>query len=224
MVVSHEVGVPVQTFTSDRDRVLAGTYFSPDKEVLGTKRVDTLFIHGLGSSRNGYVDRAQTVTENGIHSLTFNLSPPGDKQRDYFADVVAAYDWLHAQSTEDREIAVCGTSYGAFLAVLLTSFRHVDHLLLRAPALASEEDDPKIKVPLHNFRGSLWVVLSENDEAYPPDITDKYWDAAIQASPKIKQVIPKADHALSSLESKQAFLAILENWSQTLKASISPSS
>ena len=52
------------------------------------------------------------------------------------ADVIAANDFLVAQEQVDPSaIAVVGTSYGGYLATLLTAERTVNWLALRVPAL-----------------------------------------------------------------------------------------
>src|SRR5262252_1043341 len=56
-------------------------------------------------------------------------------------DVLAAYDFLAAQHNVDADsIAVVGSSYGGYLAALLTALRPVKWLALRAPALYKDSD------------------------------------------------------------------------------------
>ncbi|MES2173712.1 MAG: YqiA/YcfP family alpha/beta fold hydrolase [Pseudomonadota bacterium] len=62
------------------------------------------------------------------------------------ADVIAANDFLVAQEQVDPSaIAVVGTSYGGYLATLLTAERTVNWLALRVPALYPDShwDVPK---------------------------------------------------------------------------------
>lgn len=212
MANATEVAIPVQRSDSKAGRKLFGMYFSSQ---LSSKQFQTLYIHGLGSSPRGYINRAEITADNGSDSLIFSLSHPGLEQRDYFAEVVAAYDWLSTKEA-DKKVAVCGASYGAFLAVLLSTIRTVDHLLLRAPVLVRPADAAKIENALAHFNGSLWLVLSEYDESSPLEISDLYWNAAHQSNPKEKITIPNADHGLHSDESKKAFLDILELWIQSL--------
>ena len=62
-------------------------------------------------------------------------------REDNLHDVLAAYDLLRGQpAVDDQAIAVVGSSYGGYLAAILTSRRRVRWLGLRAPALYWDED------------------------------------------------------------------------------------
>ena len=68
-------------------------------------------------------------------------------REDNLADALAAYDRLVAEHAVDQSrIAVIGSSYGGYLATILTGLRPVRWLALRAPALYkdSEWDLPKL--------------------------------------------------------------------------------
>ena len=62
-------------------------------------------------------------------------------REDNMADLVAAYDFLAAHPQVDRgAMGVVGSSYGGYLATLLTGLRPVNWLALRAPALYKDSD------------------------------------------------------------------------------------
>src|SRR6476661_7806680 len=89
------------------DRHIAGTLVMPAPATPGI-----LLVHGWGGSHDEY----DLVTrEDNLH------------------DVIAAYDRLVAQpAVDDKAIAVVGSSYGGYLAAILTSRRRVRWLGLRA--------------------------------------------------------------------------------------------
>src|SRR5918995_3631751 len=103
-----------------------------------------LFVHGWGGNQKQYLNRARAVAELGFICLTFDLRghARSDGQRetvsreDNLRDLLAAYDVLTSQPGADATaLGVVGSSYGAYLAAILTSERAVGWLALRAPAL-----------------------------------------------------------------------------------------
>lgn len=190
-----------------------------------------LLVHGLGSDRRTNVERARALTSAHGHTcLAIDLAGHGSSTgrlsqvtpRQNLADVVAAYDALVARrDVVPSRVGVCGASYGAYLAVLLTSRRAVGRLLLRAPALY---DDDCLDLPLSRRRaggaGSIaldvlaavsapvLVVESEHDEVIPPGTVAAY----LAARPGTDlRVLPGAAHALTDPAWRADFLeAVLE--------------
>jgi pimeloyl-ACP methyl ester carboxylesterase len=209
------------------DRVLAGTLVSPD----APSGSAVLFVHGLGSSRATNSERAEAVSRS--HSATclaIDLGGHGDSSgrltqmtpRMNLADVVAAYDRLaSAPGVDPDRIGVCAASYGAYLSVLLTSFRPVSGMLLRAPALYADEcfdrglserragDPTTAATPLAHlalFPGPVTIVESEHDEVIPRDTIAAY----LTALPTAVHVIqPEARHALTDPVWRAAFQQIV---------------
>src|SRR5688572_1410850 len=111
-------------------------------------------------------------------------------------DVIAAYDVLARHPGVDPDaIAVVGSSYGGYLAAILTTLRPVKWLALRVPALYIDEgwDHPKLQLhkeqDLRSYRrkfvaaetnralracasydGDVLVVESERDDIIPPEV------------------------------------------------------
>lgn len=188
-----------------------------------------LLVHGLGSDRRTNVERARALTGTHGHTcLAVDLAGHGGSSgrlsqvtpRQNLGDVVAAYDALVARpDVVVSRVGVCAASYGAYLAVLLTSRRPVSRLLLRAPALY---DDDCLDLPLSERRaggaGSLalgrlaalaapvLVVESENDEVIPPETVAAY----VAARPGTGlRVLPGAAHALTHPAWREGFLDIV---------------
>src|SRR5437773_10103637 len=108
-----------------------------------TRLPGVLFVHGWGGSQQRYVARARELATLGCVCLTFDLR--GHEQtrsqfetvsrEDNLDDVIAAFDALAAHDAVDPSaMAVVGSSYGGYLAAILTSIPRGKWLALRAPA------------------------------------------------------------------------------------------
>jgi pimeloyl-ACP methyl ester carboxylesterase len=131
---------------SSGSRQLMGSLYLQSSAVANKRAV--LFVHGQKSSQRAYKQRAEYVSSDlDAICLTFDLSGHGEDSanfssfsaREHLEHVVAAYDQLASQPYADRaRVGVCGASYGAYLAALLTAHRSVKRLVLRAPSLAGD--------------------------------------------------------------------------------------
>jgi pimeloyl-ACP methyl ester carboxylesterase len=210
------------SITSD-DRVLAGTLVSAESP----SGAAVLFLHGLGSSRATNLERADALSRRHCTTcLAIDLGGHGGSTgrltqvtpRQNLADVVASYDTLvAAPGVEPARIGVCAASYGAYLAVLLTAFRPVDRMLLRAPALYADDcfdrelshrrhgnpfTAPTLLAHLALFAGPVTIVESEHDEVVSHDTIAAY----LAALPGAVHVIqPDARHALTDPAWREAF-------------------
>ena len=126
------------------DQHIAGTIVTP-----GTLIPGVLFVHGWGGSQEQYVARARDIAALGCICLTFDLRGHAKTRsqvetvtrEDNLRDVLAAYDaLLHQRGVDASSIAVIGSSYGGYLASILTSQRSVRWLALRAPADYKDSD------------------------------------------------------------------------------------
>jgi len=118
---------------------IAGTFVTP-----GTLIPGVLFVHGWGGSQEQYLARARDVAALGCVCLTFDLRGHAQtrlqfetvSRADNLQDVLSAYDTLvRRRHVDPAAIAVVGSSYGGYLASILSSMRAVKWLALRAPAL-----------------------------------------------------------------------------------------
>jgi len=220
---------------------IAGTLVTPTPHAPGV-----LFVHGWGGSQDQYLARARQVAALGCVCLTFDLRghagtrPQHDtvSRENNLRDVVAAYDMLAAHRLVDpASIAVVGSSYGGYLAAILTSLRAVRWLALRAPALYMDQDWGVPKRQLHHgddlllyrqrlvmakdnkalraceaFAGDVLIVESERDQVIPHPVIASYLEATTQAHSLTYRVLAQADHGLTDETSQRAYTTLLHNW------------
>lgn len=129
-----------------------------------------------------------------------------------------------------------GTSYGGYLAAILTSLRPVRWLALRVPALYRDQEwhTPKRdldKVDLMDYRstlvhaqsnralhacaaftGDVLIVESETDDHVPHATIMSYRAACQQTHSLTHRIIDGGDHSLSDPVSQQAYTSILVDW------------
>ena len=223
------------------DQHLAGTLVTP-----GTLIPGVLFVHGWGGSQEQYVERARDVAALGCICLTFDLRGHAKTRsqldtvtrEDNLRDVVAAYDTLlHQHGVDASAVAVVGSSYGGYLATILTSLRSVRWLALRAPAHYKDSDWelPKgqlrkrqeleayrrMTVPTADsrafracaaFTGHVLIVESELDTIIPPELISNYRAAFTSTASLSVRVLAGADHSLSTDEAQAAYTKVLLSW------------
>ncbi len=197
---------------SMRGRELAGTLISP-----APRMPAVLMVHGWGGSQRQYRANAHKVAALGCVCLTFDLTGhvATASQRDTVSreenlhDMLAAYDFLAAHPLVEHDcIAVVGSSYGGYLAALLTERRPVRWLGLRAPAIYRDEDwgvpkrllarvqkladyrreplaaeDNRALRACSRFTGDVLIVESEHDEIVPSPAPTTAWATRPRAKP-----------------------------------------
>ena len=205
-----------------------------------------LFVHGWGGNQQQYLNRARAVAELGFICLTFDLRghARSDGQResvsreDNLSDLLAAYDVLASQpGSNAASLGVVGSSYGAYLAAIMTSQRAVRWLALRAPALYKDagwelpkrqlHEDPGFRAyrrravaPEENralgacarFRGDVLIVESEQDNVVPHPVIANYLAAFAQAPSLTHRLIKDADHGLSDMSWQRTSTSFLLQW------------
>jgi hypothetical protein len=222
------------------DQRIVGTLVAPATAIPGL-----LFVHGWGGSQEQYLARARAVAALGCVSLTFDLRgharSDGENEavsrEDNLRDVLAAYDALVGRPGVDRSaIAVVGSSYGGYLAAILTARRPVRWLGLRAPALYKDEDwaAPKRSLdkkelaayrrrhvlPQENralaacaaFEGDVLLVESGRDDVVPRPAVASYRAAFGKVRSLTYRVIEDADHGLAEEAWQRAYTSLLVGW------------
>lgn len=219
---------------------LSGTLMEPSKLVPGV-----LFIHGWGGNQGNDLALARRISRLGCICFTFDMRGHGETveqgstvtREDNLEDVLAAYDLLVCQDAVDTNaIAVIGSSYGGYLAAILTSMREVDWLILRVPALYRDADwdTPKAKLDRQDlnkyrqtylsiesnralracaeFKGDALIVESENDEMVAHPAVASYAAAFRQAHSMTHRIIDDADHTLSKPRWREAYIHMVSRW------------
>jgi dienelactone hydrolase len=234
----EEIGIKVGT------EVIAGRLITPHPKTPGV-----LLVHGWGGNQDHYLSHAREIAALGCVCLVFDLRGHAATEpqrltvrpKDNFDDLVAAYDRLCNNPLVDREaICVVGSSYGGFLASLLTAVRPVRWLALRVPALYKDEHWTEAKaeidrqeleefrseiIPAYRnralgaasfFAGDVLIVESEHDDFVPHTVITSYRNAFQEASSLTYRIIKGADHSLSSSEPRRAYSAILISWASEM--------
>jgi len=226
------------------DSFIDGTLFHPEDLSGGSPAV--LFIHGWGSSEETYRAGALKIAQLGAICFTITLRGHGEtsnqqetvSRADNLHDVLTAFDRLLAEEGVDpQRIGVVGSSYGGYLAALLTAERSVRWLGLRAPALYKDEgfQQPKQQAnkdpDLHAFRrrpvlhtdnhaltcsarfhGTVLVVESEHDTTIPHQVIANYLTAFHKVRSRTHYVLRGADHALSNPAHRHQYEDVLVAW------------
>lgn len=211
---------------------------------LKSKNPAVLLIHGWASSETSHIPRAQAIANLGYVCLTFNLRGHGESdgkldefsRKDHLQDIIASYDFLAGQLEVDKEkISVCGSSYGGYLATLLSAKRNVKTLVLRGPSLYKDKDftiptaeiikdNPQVfqqtnlnstnnraLYALSVFKGSVLIIESEKDDIVPAKTIKNYLLAA-HSTLLTHKIIKNADHRLSKEEWQREYISLLVKW------------
>lgn len=222
------------------DEHIAGTFLTPP-----TKLPGVLFVHGWGGSQARDLARARGIAGLGCICLSFDLRGHAQTQAQQqtvtreqnLKDLLAAYDLLAEHPNIDPSaIAVVGTSYGGYLAAILTSMRPVRWLAMRVPALYLDEDWAMPKRQLDRdvlnrlrrsrvsaeenralaacaaFTGDVLIVESEQDSFVPHETIMSYRAAFQQTHSLTHRILLGADHALSDENCQRAYTDILVGW------------
>lgn len=199
---------------------LYGKLFQADKDTPGV-----LFIHGWHSSTQASDRYCAALVEQGLTCLSFDMrghgESPGDiedySRKQFIDDALAAYNQLASCGIDQAAITVVGSSFGAYIAALVTAERPVARLVLRVPAnypdysyeephakgLKRDEVNPvefsesRAVQAIANFHGRVLVVESELDEVVPDWMVGDYVEAGDE---KLVEhfIMPQAPHTISN--------------------------
>ncbi len=123
-----------------------------------------LFLHGWTSKQDRYFGFAKALVAKGYICLTFDMRGHGMSEgelvnlsrTDFLEDTIAAYDFLaNAEGVNPSRIIVVGSSFGGYLATLLSEKRSCSGLALRVPAdyPNSGFDEPHIDIANAYYEG-----------------------------------------------------------------------
>lgn len=224
-------------------RTLAGTLAAPTVTNSASEASRSfpgvMFVHGLDSNQAGYIARAKVLSDRlDVFSLTLDLSGHGRSEGkltslnpyDHLQDLTKAFDTLVSDKRVDSDrIGVCAASYGAYLAVLLSSLRPIKSLILRAPALYEDSqldeslgsgrktiapvNASQFLTTLRKYKGKIVVVESGKDKVVSRDILDIYLRNIRNGT---VASIADAGHVLESVQHKALFMSYILSWAREL--------
>lgn len=233
---TQRVQIPGSSNTTLEGMILSNPSFAG-------KRPAILVIHGWTSSMARYPSRVESLVDMGYLAVLFDLRGHGEtggelgtlSPHDHLNDCLAAFDFMTSLSNADTQnISVIGSSYGGYLASLLTAARKVDHLVLSVPALypnaifdshkGLQRSDETIQYrevlhtpdsdfaldAVNKFRGDLLLLRAENDEVLPLAVTQNYQNAA--QVPFTYNIIKDSDHAMHSPGANEERIKIQTGW------------
>lgn len=219
---------------------IAGTLVAASTMVPGV-----LLVHGWDGSQQQDIALAHELAALGCICLTFDLrgharhvaQREAVTREDNLRDVLAAYDTLVGHPAVDPQaVAVIGSSYGGYLAAVLTSLRPVRWLGLRVPAIYRDEnwEQPKRRLngddltlyrqttiepeknralaACEDFFGDVLIVESENDTIVPHPVIENYLAAFKYAHSVTHRLMAGVDHAMSKKAWRQAYVQIVVAW------------
>lgn len=209
---------------------LIGCIFTP--KIIKKKYQGVLIVHGLTSQQNRGFHLARALAKKGNIVMTFDLRGHGGSDgnikkiapKDSLEDVVAAYDFLSKiKEVNTNNIIVVGSSYGGYLAPLLSTQRKAKSLILRVPANYQDQSFNKAHSvsrkniarekwklqlhghtktkslrALHKFRGKVLIVESEKDEVVPSVMVKSYVNAVVHKNKLSYKIMERAPHSISS--------------------------
>ena len=219
-----------------------GTLFIPNNK---KKNPSVIFFHGSGSSEARYLGIAEQLLTDEIASLTFSMRGHGGTSegilnsvttKDNILDAIAVYDFFVQQEGVDSErIGLCGSSYGAVLVASLLEQCNIKSIVLRAPAVYTNEmmaekldvllaDEKRIFNSLSGiqntsvvqavskFKESILIIASENDELIPISIPNTLFKIANLAKKKELTIMKNTPHELKDPRRRQEFTDIIRKW------------
>lgn len=224
---------------------LKGTLFFPQN--IKPKNPSVLFIQGWTGEKERSYQYAEALAKLGFICFLPDLRGHGESEgdktvltnKDFLADVVAAYDFfLKIGGVDAQNISAIGSSFGGFLVALLSSKRDLASLVLRVPADYSNEvfNSPKAisngnepgvmewraqhKKPrdtyaltaINNFQNRVLIIESELDDRIPHATIENYINAVKNKSKLTHVVIKNAPHSIKEGPFRNEVEKILKEW------------
>lgn len=225
---------------------LDGTIFYPPNKK--DEHPAILFVHGWTSEKERSFQYAKPLAEMGYICLLFDMRGHGTSEGDinkatikeFFDDVLAAYDYLlKIQGVDKENISAVGSSFGGYLVSVLTTKRNIKRLVLRVPAEYPNADFDKSKMEtsggedpavfawrnqpkksdetfsleaISNFKGKVLIIESEKDDVVPHQVIENYINAIKDKSKLTHIVMKNAPHSIKEGPFRDEVERILIKW------------
>lgn len=209
------------------------------------KRPVILVLHGWTSRMARYPERVKPLVDMGYIAVLFDMRGHGEtgndpskySRKDHLDDCLAAFDFIkQVPNTDKNDISVFGSSYGGYLACLLTSKRPVRRLVLKAPAQYPDGTFEEIKSigrpkgveqyrlehhtkadnvalkAMSQYRGNLLLMECEKDEEVPKQVMDDYRSVITTEYDDV--LLRGADHACKLPGTNQMMIDAMTRWFQ----------
>ena len=233
-----------------RDQALSGRLFRPAAAPASSHPLPAaLFIHGWSGHQDANdVQLAAAMAQRGFVALTFDLAGHGLSvgireqctATAFLEQTIAACDLLRAQPGVDpRRVSLCGSSLGAYLALLVAAERPVANLSLRVPANYPDEIHGQRPLAefvnggelvrwraraldagatrslraLQAYRGNLQLIEAGRDEVIPRQTIENYLHAAGAVASLDHLRLADATHTVyEHLGSRRAAIRAVSEW------------
>ncbi len=204
---------------------LRGSLFIPDGQ---GPFPGVIFYHGWGSNRKNYLPMAEKLAEKGVMALAFDFRGCGESGGEFknqtnrmgIEDGKAALEFLLEQNVDKERVGIQGTSFGGYVTGMLLNypeFQFIKSIVLRVPS-AHSDINFGVRVDVENeyfaqrenwinsgsysslaqFKGSLLVIRSENDQLLAEELVNKYYDVAVNTKERKLYIHKNAGHSLSN--------------------------
>ncbi len=231
----------------NRELTLRGDLFAPSNE---TKEHAVLFLHGWTGRPNNAA--AELVAQQGYTAMTFSFEGHNNSdgsintitRKSALSNAVSAYDYLREKVGPDTKIVVVGSSFGSYIAMLLTTVRNCSDVSLRAPAnyidegmnepqiLQTAEENPAVAEwrlkklgaeateslrAIHDFTGNIQIIEAGDDELIPHRAVKNFVDAYQNPEKVDYHLMQGWPHSLSTDKKRnKEFQELLISWLKEL--------
>lgn len=212
---------------------------------LGRKIRRFCFMHGWTSNKERSFQYAEALVKLGYICFLFDMRGHGKSDgnikeftiRDFFDDVLGAYDYLKSmEGVDENNISAVGSSFGGYLVALLSDKRLLKDISLRVPADYADEEFDLLKYKstgfnnqeimkwrnirrpadatmalraVHEFKGYIQIIESEKDTVVPHAIIQNYLDAVKDKDKLNYAVIKDAPHSAKEQKHKDEIEKLL---------------
>lgn len=178
---------------------MAGLLYIPNHKE-NQKLPSVVILHGRGSTKKRYFDRAQALAEKGFLTLVFDFRGCGESDGEFskqtismgFEDAVAGYNFLENNPLCDQNrLGVLGGSFGGYQAALLSDKYPIVSLILAAPAIYQNQWWNLVPETLNPERKGLYRQQSGFEKAKSMEAVSKYPGKILIIEHEKDEVIPQ---------------------------------